>query len=250
MDLKNLGRNDLCPCGSGEKFKRCHLGREKELIEEHLAPDPQEVAERIGKLPSSKHATAAKWSSDLELTSPTGQAYTVKVVDLHAYVQLNLDGKEAADQQEGGVLINPTKTRALDPHALYLALSRKAGDSTVVHQLAHCQDLISGSRLPHGRAAEVAGDTGVPIEFLEHPQEYGDILLEMSERFEVKLDAEDEIVAFLARRKLLLPAALVAKAERASLIKAVEKALGFLNENQAEINARIQSREGYIGDKG
>jgi preprotein translocase subunit SecA len=20
----NVGRNDLCPCGSGEKFKKCH----------------------------------------------------------------------------------------------------------------------------------------------------------------------------------------------------------------------------------
>jgi Family of unknown function (DUF5677)/SEC-C motif len=23
-ELRNIGRNDLCPCGSGEKFKRCH----------------------------------------------------------------------------------------------------------------------------------------------------------------------------------------------------------------------------------
>jgi preprotein translocase subunit SecA len=26
-----IGRNDLCPCGSGRKFKDCHLGRESEL---------------------------------------------------------------------------------------------------------------------------------------------------------------------------------------------------------------------------
>ena len=26
------GRNDQCPCGSGQKFKNCHLGREPELI--------------------------------------------------------------------------------------------------------------------------------------------------------------------------------------------------------------------------
>jgi preprotein translocase subunit SecA len=26
------GRNDLCPCGSGKKYKQCHLGREGELI--------------------------------------------------------------------------------------------------------------------------------------------------------------------------------------------------------------------------
>lgn len=22
-----VGRNDLCPCGSGKKFKKCHLGQ-------------------------------------------------------------------------------------------------------------------------------------------------------------------------------------------------------------------------------
>jgi preprotein translocase subunit SecA len=26
-----VGRNDPCPCGSGKKFKNCHLGREEEL---------------------------------------------------------------------------------------------------------------------------------------------------------------------------------------------------------------------------
>jgi preprotein translocase subunit SecA len=26
------GRNDPCPCGSGRKFKVCHLGREQELL--------------------------------------------------------------------------------------------------------------------------------------------------------------------------------------------------------------------------
>ncbi len=26
-----IGRNDLCPCGSGKKFKHCHMGREHEL---------------------------------------------------------------------------------------------------------------------------------------------------------------------------------------------------------------------------
>jgi preprotein translocase subunit SecA len=30
--MKLPGRNDPCPCGSGKKFKVCHLGREQELI--------------------------------------------------------------------------------------------------------------------------------------------------------------------------------------------------------------------------
>jgi hypothetical protein len=29
--MKKIGRNDHCPCGSGKKFKKCHMGREDEL---------------------------------------------------------------------------------------------------------------------------------------------------------------------------------------------------------------------------
>lgn len=28
----DIGRNDLCPCGSGKKFKHCHMGREEEIM--------------------------------------------------------------------------------------------------------------------------------------------------------------------------------------------------------------------------
>jgi preprotein translocase subunit SecA len=25
---KKIGRNDPCPCGSGKKYKKCHMGKE------------------------------------------------------------------------------------------------------------------------------------------------------------------------------------------------------------------------------
>ncbi|EPY4057442.1 SEC-C metal-binding domain-containing protein [Klebsiella variicola] len=28
--MAKIGRNDSCWCGSGKKYKRCHLGRERE----------------------------------------------------------------------------------------------------------------------------------------------------------------------------------------------------------------------------
>lgn len=28
-----VGRNDPCPCGSGKKFKKCHMGNEEQLAE-------------------------------------------------------------------------------------------------------------------------------------------------------------------------------------------------------------------------
>lgn len=33
---KGIGRNALCPCGSGEKYKRCHCGTDDELIDHHI----------------------------------------------------------------------------------------------------------------------------------------------------------------------------------------------------------------------
>ena len=35
-EYKNIGRNDLCPCGSGKKYKKCHLGKNGELIDHHI----------------------------------------------------------------------------------------------------------------------------------------------------------------------------------------------------------------------
>ncbi len=35
--LGNTGRNDPCPCGSGKKYKRCHLREDEEAEREFLA---------------------------------------------------------------------------------------------------------------------------------------------------------------------------------------------------------------------
>lgn len=34
-EYKNIGRNALCPCGSGKKYKKCHLGTKAELMDHH-----------------------------------------------------------------------------------------------------------------------------------------------------------------------------------------------------------------------
>lgn len=35
-EFKKTGRNDLCPCGSGKKYKYCHLGKKDELMDHHI----------------------------------------------------------------------------------------------------------------------------------------------------------------------------------------------------------------------
>ena len=34
---KKVGRNDPCPCGSGLKYKKCHLNREPQTTDERMA---------------------------------------------------------------------------------------------------------------------------------------------------------------------------------------------------------------------
>jgi SEC-C motif-containing protein len=247
MDFGNIGRNDPCPCGSGQKFKRCHLGQEKDLITDKLTQDPAQVAVAITKLPVCDHPRAAEMAASLEITSPAGKALSIKLVDLKAYAGLQTGAQDAPRAASGGVLINPNKTRILDPEHIYVALSSDADDSTVIHQLAHAVDMISGSSLPPGKAAEIAQNSGVPSEFLEHPQEFGDKLMELAEKFGVELDAEDEIVAFLAERKMLLPGRLIAKADTQELTSEAEKTLSLLNDSKDEITARIKNRAGYVG---
>ena len=35
--MAKIGRNDLCPCGSGKKYKRCCMARDEAASREKLA---------------------------------------------------------------------------------------------------------------------------------------------------------------------------------------------------------------------
>ena len=44
LRLKKAGRNDTCPCGSGKKYKKCHLQPDEESYSEALARAREEAA--------------------------------------------------------------------------------------------------------------------------------------------------------------------------------------------------------------
>lgn len=56
-----LGRNDICPCGSGKKYKVCHLGRDEVSIWKLGAPTPEiramAIAQLIHRLPIASLGT-------------------------------------------------------------------------------------------------------------------------------------------------------------------------------------------------
>ena len=41
--LKNVGRNDICPCGSGRKYKKCHLLKDEVRRTKELAKEKAEL---------------------------------------------------------------------------------------------------------------------------------------------------------------------------------------------------------------
>jgi len=251
--LQETERNDPCPCGSGKKFKRCHMGMEGELLralEKRFNPDPAEAARRIMDLPPCDHPRAREMADQLELVSAAGRKIKLKLVDLAAYLALDFVSASASADEVGGIFINPVRTRTLMPDHLYLALSPRADQSTVMHQLAHIADFVSGSHMHPGLGSERAQNAGVPAELMEHPQEFGDTLMEMSQRLGVELDAEDEIVAFLARKKMLLPARLIVEGKPEELTGQAEVSVRFLQSSREEIDAIIKNRKGYKGQGG
>ncbi|HEY7515459.1 MAG TPA: SEC-C metal-binding domain-containing protein [Vicinamibacteria bacterium] len=67
---KELGRNDPCHCGSGKKYKNCHLGKDEEAARAarakaaEAAPAPAAEPEPSGaKVPVAppRHATQQPW---------------------------------------------------------------------------------------------------------------------------------------------------------------------------------------------
>ena len=172
--MKKIGRNDPCPCGSGKKFKKCHMGREDELALDGLGEISDEMSSWITGLPEVNYGRSREILDALDIKALTGNTMGIRLVDLKAYSDLNLYGGthyKAAKGESGGVFINFYKTMKSDPDNIYLAISRDIDDAIFVHELAHVLDYLGGSRLMPGTHEPLSLETGMPIEHLEHPKD-------------------------------------------------------------------------------
>ena len=248
-----IGRNEPCPCGSGKKFKKCHMGREDELALGQLDEmSVEEMGEKIAHLRLVEHGRSKEIIDALDLMALTGKAVGVKCVDLKDYQDLNLfGGGHAGGSKEkiGGLFINLYKTVKVDPDHIYLAISKDIDDSSLIHEIAHVLDYLKGSKLVPGTLEPLSMELGIPVEHLEHPEEYGYWLIYLKKRFDIVLDADDTIIAYLYDKELLIKGKEIQSKNGFLLKSKSDRILTYMNEHSEEVDQMIRDLPGYIGAK-
>jgi len=212
----------------------------------------QEMSARITTLPPVWYGRSREMLNELDIPRLTGAAAGIRFIDLSAYRGLGLldrKGERTGREGSGGVVVNFLKTKPTDPDHLYLAISREISDSALVHQLAHVLDYLAGSKLMPGLAKPLSFDMGIPVEHIEHPHEFGYWMDFLKEKFNVELDADDAIIAYLYKQEMLIKSSDIERQDPMILKSKSERIMRFLSEHSAEIDALICERQGYIGSR-
>ena len=250
--MRKVGRNDPCPCGSGKKFKKCHLGRSEELFPEGMSEISEEASRKITELPRVSYGQSGEMLDSLDIQELTGSSIGIKFVDLKKYRDLDLAGYPSSMRKKedaGGVLVNVLKTSKTDPDNIYVAIAPGIGESALVHQMAHVLDYLGGSRLMPGVSKALAFELGIPTEHLEHPHEFAYWLDYLSTTFGVQLDADDRIILYLYEHGMLIRGEYIEKQDQFVLKSKSDRMLRFLSERSAEIDEIICELPGYIGSR-
>ena len=243
-----VGRNDPCPCGSGKKFKKCHLGREDELIIEKIEMSQKELGEKIVSLPEVQYGRSKKVVEGINIRELTGKAVGIKFIDLVEYLKLVDSNQEIPDKTlSASQIVNTNKTKKNDPDQIYIAITPNINDSTLIHQVAHVLGFLKESIPLPGAYSQTSAETGIPEEQLDHPEEFGEWLDYLKDRFKVELDAEDSIISFLNGNGILLNGEEVQSKNTQTLISRSAQIFSFLKDHQEEVNLLIKNRDGYIG---
>ena len=250
--MKKIGRNDPCPCGSGKKFKNCHLGREEELWVIETETMSREVAQSITSLPEVNYGRSKEFGESLKIEELTGNSRFkgIKFIDFDDYVELEPFDKKSLNtmnRQDGALIVNPKKTEEADEKNIYMAITPEINDSSLAHELAHVLDFLGGSGLLPGSAFQISLGTQIPMEHLDHLGEYGYWLDFLADTFQVKLNAEDRIISYLNEYDMLISASLLKNKDIDGLINQSNKMMAFLVKHKHEINELIKDRVGYQG---
>jgi hypothetical protein len=226
------------------------MGREDELDLFGIGEaSVEEMGARITALPPVRHGRCQDMVDALDIKALTGSDMGIKFVDLDSYGGLGLFGsgpRGAGRGREGGVFVNIHKTIRADPDHLYLAISKNIDDAALIHQLAHVLDYLGGSRLMPGTLEPLSFELEIPVEHLEHTEEFGYWLSYLAEQFGVALDADDTIITYLYDKGLLLRGKEIQGKNGFILKSKSDRILRFLKEHREEVDELIRHRPGYM----
>ncbi len=211
-----------------------------------------EMSAEITSLPQVNYGRAKEMADALDLEELTGNRIGVKFVDLKRYADLNIFGSSQSKISEGkggGIFINLYKTLKTVPDHVYLAISSDINDSVLIHQLAHVLDYLGGSKLMPGTLEPLSFELGIPVEHLEHPEEFAHWLDYLKRRFAVQLDADDTIISYLYEHGMLIKGAEIEAKNGLILKSKSDRIFKFLSEKSHEIDALIRHLSGYIGER-
>lgn len=228
------------------------MGKEGELALDNIGEISDEMSSWITNLPEVNYGRSREIADALDLKALTGNSMGIRFVDLKEYSDLNLFGgshSKASQGKSGGIFINLYKTLKTDPDNIYLAISPDIDDSTLVHELAHVLDYLGGSKLMPGTLEPLSLEMGLPVEHLEHPDEYGYWLDYLVNRFDAQLDADDTIISYLYKNKMLIKGEMIDQKNSFILKSKSDEILRFLAEHSKDINEMIKELPGYIGSR-
>jgi preprotein translocase subunit SecA len=116
-EVRMPGRNELCPCGSGRKFKHCHLGRENEIM--HLVQQGGVAATVSAQLATgSPNAPVARREREAaQITAAVGGS-GIAEAEAEAEADGGSDAAAGSDSSAGEAPAKPTpRGRAAPPTA-------------------------------------------------------------------------------------------------------------------------------------
>ncbi|MFZ5774509.1 MAG: YecA family protein [Thermodesulfobacteriota bacterium] len=78
------GRNDLCPCGSGQKYKKCCLGKRAAVPARPAIPSVTAAVVRLQETAAAKKAVLRAMGVFILFATPAGDAWLLEVTDMDA----------------------------------------------------------------------------------------------------------------------------------------------------------------------
>ena len=197
-------------------------------------------------MPEVSYGRSKEFVDVLDVEGLTGKKMGIKFIDFSEYSKASGE-KDAPKRTSASLIINPNKTTEVDPDNIYIAITPDINSSTLIHQIAHVIGFLKGSFPLPGEQVMLGEAQEMPPEHVDHPQEFGALLLSLQEQFSVDLDAEDWIIAYLGRNEMLIPNEDLTAGDAEMLLYRSAMILNYLREHGEEINEAIQAREGYIG---